>query len=248
MNARLDFWNRLDDYEGSIISLYHRPGGEELRRRIAALITPETVAADLGCGHGYFLSELAAAKRLFAVDYAEKSLAAARERAPASTQFLHQHLAQLHLPEPLDLALCFSTLMPENHTQALRLLERLSAAIRPGGHLLLVLPAMESRLYVSNLIHFQAARLGREKESLAARMSEFVSGFNNPLGYVRSRDGQVLKYWIAEELERQLQATGRVAGVERFKVDIEWRDYAREAAWQSDAEPPWFWGWQVRMK
>ncbi|WP_260295981.1 class I SAM-dependent methyltransferase [Sedimenticola hydrogenitrophicus] len=245
MSTRIEFWNRMDNYEESIISLYHRPGTSQLLQRIAAIVTPETTAADIGCGHGYFLGELASAKRILAVDYAQNSIDQARTRAPRHTEFLLQHLAELALPEPVDLALCFSALMPENHTQALLMLERLTHSIKAGGTLLLVVPAMESLLYVINQVHYHEVRQGREKESISQRMSEFLSTFNNPLGYVRSSNGQVTKYWLAEEIVSQLQQAGRTMGLEQFKVPVTWRDYAAEADWQQAVQPPWFWGWQI---
>lgn len=242
-----EFWDGVEDYERQVISLRHRPGYAAIEARISVAMPPGGAAADIGCGPGYFLPLLNPARAIYAVDWSEKMLLRARNRAPSHTAFVHMDAGELQLPEPLDFALCLNVLAPGNHSSALTFMSRLTSAVAPNGILMVVLPSMESLLYRANLEHFQTARDGSEGQSLNDRLDEFVQGFNNPLGYVKSDAGTVTKYWVAEEFEAAISLVADCRIEERFKVPVFWTDYSPETSWQPDFEPPWMWGWLVRM-
>ena len=246
MSDRLTCWNGLTDYEGQIVSLNHRPAGAAIRERVRKLLTPVTVAADLGCGPGFFLDALAGVPALYAVDWSAAMLDRAREDAPAGTVFLEQDLRDLALPQPADLAICLNALMPESHGDALGIPSAIARNIAPCGTLILVAPSLESQLYTINMRHYAETAAGREDESIEYVMDSFMNWFNNPLGYVRSKNDQVTKFWLRAEMEALLITDIGLAIEERFKAPVFWRDFQDEADWQARYEPPWMWGWVAR--
>jgi trans-aconitate 2-methyltransferase len=91
---------------------------------------------DAGCGSGRVTAELA--KRVptgtvLAVDGSEAMIAEARERLGEGASYLVADLAELEIPEPVDLV--FSTATFHWILDHERLFARLRAALRPGGRL-----------------------------------------------------------------------------------------------------------------
>jgi len=254
MDERRQFWENLEGYDGAIFSLAHRPGTKAILEALEILNPSGKVVADLGCGPGNFLSYLKDARIVYAVDWAENMLSQARKQGGGNVRYLKQVMAELDLPEPADLLLSLNSIMPETHGQALTLLNRLLAAVKPGGDMLIVVPALDSRLYVANLLHFHEAREGLEAEnrSFDARRSEFLNHYNNPLGYVKDMTGISTKHWLAEEFEAVLrlcieEAQRPGAEISCFRVDINWQDSTSPAPWMDDVSPPWCWGFKVKL-
>lgn len=239
-SRRRDYWNSVDDYAGEIASLWHLDRAGIITSAISAHRRGDS-AADLGCGPGYWLACLDEAPRLFAVDFAEGLLEQARGRAPAQTEFLCQNLAALDLPAPVDFALCLNAIMPESHTHALQIFERVFTSLAPGGRLILVLPSIEAMLYAANMMHFAASEDGKESESLTERMEIWAEWYSNPLGYVRNSNDMVVKYWLRPEAEEVFSMTGDVAVLSRFRVAH--RRLATGETLDARFRPPWFWGW-----
>lgn len=247
MTERHEHWEQLDDYQSNIISLNHRHAGEVIRSKIQNIDLKNKVVADIGCGPGFFLDILADAKTINAVDFSSKMLAEAKDRAPSHTTFIESNLLSLVLNKPLDLILSLNAFMPENHTQALAMLEKLFSLMNKDGTFLMIVPSMECFLYRCNIEHFMAAKAGKEEQSLVERMTDFVNCFNNPLGYVKDTiAGQVVKYWLADEMKAILNLYPEVTLTETFKAPVNWADYSKEAAWQKEFEPPWCWGFVIR--
>jgi SAM-dependent methyltransferase len=237
---RLDVWDSLDDYPAEVYSLWHQTGGGSLHPRIQKL-APHGICADFGCGPGYWLSTLSGAQVIHAVDFSQNMLDQAASRAPEQTQFHLQSLSALTLPDPVDFALCLNAVMPESHCDALQILSGLANSLAKNGRLLLVLPSMESLLFVANMQHFDAAARGEEEQSLLERMELWSQWYSNPLGYVRNGNGTVVKYWLKDEAEAVFKQLGMLKVVDHFQLE--------RGRTVSGETPPvgvkgaWFWGW-----
>jgi trans-aconitate methyltransferase len=76
-------------------------------------ISPETVVADLGCGPGNPLPYLKDAKKVYAVDKLGNMLIQARAaNSQPNVEFVQAGFADLALPEPVDLAVAVSSMLP----------------------------------------------------------------------------------------------------------------------------------------
>jgi trans-aconitate 2-methyltransferase len=96
----------------------------------------DEVVVDAGCGSGRVSAELLARLpegRLIAVDGSEAMIAKARERLGEGVDYVVADLAELELPEPVDLI--FSTATFHWLLDHDRLFARLRAALRSGGRL-----------------------------------------------------------------------------------------------------------------
>lgn len=108
--------------------------GREVIERLE--LRGDEVAVDAGCGSGRVTAELLARLprgRLTAVDGSEAMIEKTRERLGERASYLVADLAELELPDPVDLV--FSTATFHWIADHDRLFARLRAALRPGGRL-----------------------------------------------------------------------------------------------------------------
>jgi SAM-dependent methyltransferase len=234
---RKDVWNAVEDYPSEIYSLWHHDTSRSaILRRLVEHFTPGCVAADFGCGAGYWLDNLSAAKKIYAVDFSKRLLAEAQKNAPHHCETRQQDLSG-PLPGRIDFALCLNALMPESHSDCLLKLSRMRDALSTGGKLILVIFSQECASSYINLKHFSAAQDGREEASLEEVLSWYLGWQNNPLGYTKHRNGTVVKFWCKDEAEAVFQMVGGLRPLECFRVPREW-----EGRLVGGFEP-WFWGW-----
>jgi trans-aconitate methyltransferase len=97
---------------------------------------------DLGCGHGLFanlLSVTAPARRIVGIDLSEKKIAVARKSAAADPriEFRVGDMTSCALPPDASCFCLIDVLSYLDDRQKTRLLERLFAALPPGGSLLI---------------------------------------------------------------------------------------------------------------
>lgn len=238
-------WEAIGSYQDEIVSLAHRPAAEQIRTAILEADPAGRVVADIGCGPGHFLQDLAPATRIHAFDWSMRMLEEARTRAPAQTVLHRQDLRELLAPEPIDLAICLNAVHPVDHGDAQVQLRRVLGVLKPGGALILVLMSMEARLYVATIAHHVACAAGASKISLEAVRESFAQDPDLPLGYVSGEGGWIQKLWLADEAESLLRDLG-ARSVDIFKAPVLWTDYAPARDWQRSAQPPWHWGFVVR--
>lgn len=247
MNKRHQYWQSLNDYEKDIISIATREGGDTLRDLIKHIDPSDKVVADLGCGVGNFLSTLDGASEIYAVDWADNMLTQAKAQAPANTIYLKQDFRDLALPEQVDMALCFNALMPESHSEILPMLKNVLDCVKVGGHLIMVIPSFECRLYVANMKHHALIESDSEDFALQETMNDALDLFNNPLGYVNhSAKQQINKYWLEDEIKQNIKDCDPDTLIETFKVAVNWFDYMDDAPWQKRLQKPYFWGVHVK--
>ena len=114
---------------------------EILRRLVRQALPPDgQTVLDIGCGTGGNLAAFAAEYRCIGWDPSEEAIRLARQRYPSIRFFsglLQETIASL--PQPPDLILANDVLEHVRADQAL--LSQLVQALRPGGHLLITVPA-----------------------------------------------------------------------------------------------------------
>lgn len=118
-------------------------GRREIIRRLVHSVlppSPSAVLLDIGCGTGGNLAAFAGDYRCFGWDPSAEAVRLAQQRVP-SVQFLGGPLAKTFaaLPAAPDFLLILDVLEHVEKDQAL--FSQLVAALRPGGHILLTVPA-----------------------------------------------------------------------------------------------------------
>ena len=243
-------WDRVaGDYFGEVVSPFRSGVPRPLLRALDALpqVRRGTVA-DLGCGIGTLLPTLAERfRRVLAVDFSPAMLTRARAACPARHVSMHRaDLADLRrFARRLDVAVTVNAVLTPDAARLDRTFAGIAAALRPGGLLLGVFPAMESILYQGFLIHERER--GRHEparaRSLTSRILErakydFVHG-------TYSEEGRAQKFFYAFELRHRL----RRAGFQRLRLGrIEYPWGEAVGGYESFPGEPPMWDWLVRAE
>lgn len=167
--------------------------------QLAALLTPASVALEVGVGCGIFVRFMAArAARTHAVDINQAFLDGV---AGVDHVFTHNADATRALPlEPVDVALCTEVLEHVPPDRSVAMLTALNDRLRPGGHLVLTTPQSFSTVELM-------ARLFRFPPVLA--LARRLYGSAEELGHIN--------LLTADALKRQIAAAGfEIVGQRRF--------------------------------
>ena len=201
------------------------PGPRYLLRRFCVLRVARELAParvlEVGCGAGDLLAELAA--RGCEVVGVDASAAARAEALQRGAAFPGRVRVEAELPEALfDLVLAFEVL--EHLPDERGALESWRARIRPGGHLLLSVPAHRRRwgphdVWAGHLRRYERAELA-ERLAEAGLAVEFVWSYGFPL----ANWVEPLREWVAARRnpgESDMSAAQKTlrSGVERGGVE-----------------------------
>ena len=204
---------------------------------------PEHAAADIGCGIGRALPLLAKAfGRVEALDFSGACLEVARTQHAVHTHIRYHHvdLAREEPPfDPVHYVLCINAWLMHLPVQRDTMVRNTLECVRPGGHLLLVTPALESALFATHrLVRWQREQGHGPK---VAQQKASREGSDLDMGIVQV-DGVPTKHFLKEELEDMLAMYGmQVEAV--HKLEYPWsRVFAEPPEWMG---PPLPWNWMV---
>ncbi len=199
-------------------------------------------AADIGCGIGRTLPLLVAHfGEVHATDLSNECLEVARRSYAQhpNIQYHHGDLAELSEPLPMvDLALCINVLLTAPLARRQNMLHSIAAAIKPGGHLLITSPSLESALFTTHrLVEWNLAK-GMPPAVAQQKAARDASKLD--MGVVMV-DGVATKHYLKEELEDVLRNEGLVP-VESLKIEYPWSIVFPGMPDQLRVDPlPWNW-------
>lgn len=147
------YWDRtLQNYAAEVVSVYDLDNAQVVAKLIHELARSgeSDSAADLGCGIGKFTELLSTCyDRVESCDFSSQGLRLTQQRC-AHKSHIHYHQLDLTTDpvpfNPVDLVLCINVLMMPSLDERLRAWRTVTNQVRQAGHLLLVVPAIESIL------------------------------------------------------------------------------------------------------
>jgi SAM-dependent methyltransferase len=245
MSDQARLWSRAAaTYEQDFIDPYLPGVRNPLPAALAALASPDKTAADLGCGVGPLLPTLAGLfGRVVAVDFADGMLARARQRCRGlnNVEFLHRALTDLSpLAGQIDVAVAVNSLVMPDLDDLEKALSAVHAALRPGGALLGVVPAMDAVHYQTMLLVDRARRTGMPADKArqnAARHGEHAL-YDFAFGGF-TYQGIAQHFWQPFEVRYRLRSAG-FRRVRLAKVHLAWGQFACARDLQG-RPPPWDW-------
>jgi len=242
MNER-DWDNVADVFEEEIFNVPANDTKGIITKWVKKLSGPDVVATDLGCGVGRTLPLLADRyAKVYAVDVSSQCLEVAEKTCPQYTniRYVHADLSKDRNSYPAtDVVLCINTLLNAAIEVREPLIERTVRSVKRGGHLLLVVPSLNSALLTAYR-HLQwNLKDGMDPKEAQRKAALNSNGLEHGTVYI---DDVPTKHYLKEELEALLDARGfNVLAVE--KLEYPWTT-------EFDAPPKWMkapfpWDWFV---
>ncbi|MDX6766339.1 MAG: class I SAM-dependent methyltransferase [Candidatus Methylacidiphilales bacterium] len=235
-------------YDAEIFDVYAEDRKGVVAAAIRRTLRKSDRAADLGCGTGKALPLLAPrALSVEAVDLSESCLRKARHFADAwkNITFRRADLARERVSGRLDFVLNVNVLIMPDAGVRQAILRHIAVRLKRGGRLLLVVPSLESSLWVARRLYDWELKDGRTPAQ-ARRGVQRLLGDRFRVGLADGLvpiDGVPTKHFLAPELSSVLAAVGlELRGLE--KVEYAWRtEFEDPPSWM---RAPYPWDWLVR--
>ena len=239
-------------YEVDFIDPYLPGVRNPLPAALIELADPQDgTVADLGCGVGPLLPTLAKHfRRVIAVDFAEGMLKRVRESCGelSNIEYVHRSLTDLApLTGTLDVAVAVNSLVLPDVGELEAALRSIYAAIKPGGHFLGIVPAIDA-VHYSTMLWLDRARKANmpiEKARQNAAHHAEHSLYDFAFGDFRYL-GIDQHFWQPFEVRYRLRRAG-FRLVRLKKVHLSWSQFAG-AADLKDEPPPWDWFFQAEKQ
>lgn len=241
-----EYWNNLASrYEDEIFSVLHYDRKQLVLRQIRKLGAPEKIACDYGCGIGHFLPCLCESfQKVFAIDISRDLIAKAKKKCSRLTnvEYLTADLAAPGLQlAKTHFALSVNTLIMPSLAARLRILDVMAGHILKDGHLVLVVPSLESAM----LTDFRLIEINLRNGFSPA--SAVRAGFEKT-NHHRLRQGIVpienvpTKHCLKEELVTLLEKRG-LSIEEILKIEYSWdTEFDSPPRWLKEPFP---WDWLI---
>lgn len=240
MNER-DWDQVADTFEEEIFNVPANDTKGFIAEWVDRLAGPAVVATDLGCGVGRTLPLLAERyAKVFAVDVSSQCLEVAEKACPQydNITYVHADLSKDRNSYPAtDVVLCINTLLNACLEVREPLIDRTCRSVKRGGHLLLVVPSLNSALLTAyrhlqwNLKDGMAPLEAQQKAALNSK------GLEHGTVYI---DDVPTKHYLKEELEALLADRGFDV-VTMEKLEYPWNTEFTEPPKWMKAPFPWDW-------
>ena len=246
MNRR--YWDGMAKaYEKEIFSVFHSDRASLIRKCIRRIAAKDHSVVDLGCGIGHFLPTLAKHfGRVYANDISQALLNRAKEShgCLSNITYLQGDIrsAFRELPQ-VNCVVSVNSLISSSAGVRRRMLEAGTKILKPKGHFVLVVPSLESALFVD----VQFAQWKRKDGMSLARSARSVYPKNTDADNKARQgifpiDGVATKHYLEEEL-RLLLAEVALDTLSIKKIEYDWdTEFENPPRWM---KKPYPWDWLV---
>jgi 2-polyprenyl-3-methyl-5-hydroxy-6-metoxy-1,4-benzoquinol methylase len=246
-NMDRNYWEKIaPDYNEEIFDVLKNDKKGIIRSAIKSIASPSKTVIDIGCAVGKWLPVLSPLfNEVLAIDISMKNLVIAQKSYPQleNVQYIRADMsARSRLPKS-DAAICINAILTDSLKKRTAFFQNLSGCLKKGGHLILVVPSLESWLF-TNIIQ---KRWDIDKKLFAGKISGSAAQkkYNNIREGNADIDNVPTKHYLKEELELLLAQEGFTA--ERVKkINYTWKtEFVKPPKWLKEPYP---WDWMVIAK
>ncbi|MHC4396814.1 MAG: methyltransferase domain-containing protein [Planctomycetota bacterium] len=245
------YWNQVaQDYDNEIFSVLANDHKNIIASKISHFGSKTAIACDFGCGVGKFLPILSKAFRcIYAVDISEVCLEQAQDNCQHLRNVIYSRidlsagetkLKKAHFGLSVNVAI-----MP-SQVQRTAVFSTISKHLYRGGHLLLVVPSLESALYADFRLVQWNLRAGLTGADALSELAEPAQVADRSLqqGIVEI-NGVPTKHYLKEELLAMFE-NSPLGVVSIEKVEYLWAtEFDQPPGWMKEPYP---WDWMAVLK
>ena len=250
----VNYWNGFaDEYDNVVTDAFTYGRSNTLSATVERFASSDSTAADFGCGPGKMLPFLAHKFHLvYGYDFSEKLLEFARKRCKKLKNVIIENvdLAQTNENMPkVDVAVSLNAAIMPDMELRLNFLRGLASHIKPGGHLLLDVPSVESLLYSSfreTEWHRKSGHTPKKAEKLTDVSS--LAGPRMSAQGVFKRGDEPTKHYLREELIVLVRDEMKLDLIEIMKMEYDWTTDLEEETVPDWMGEPFPWEWLVIAK
>lgn len=243
-----NYWEKIaPDYNEEIFDVLKNDRKSLIRSAIRKVASPSKTVIDIGCAVGKWLPVLSPLfKQVLAVDISFKNLVIAQKSYPQFTnvEYLRSDMSagKTRLPKS-DVAICINAILTDSLKKRTIFFQNLSRCLKKSGHLVLVIPSLESWL----LTHIIQKRWKIDKSLFNDKISGHAAQkkYNNIQQGNADIDHVPTKHYLKEELELLLSQEGFIVK-DIKKIEYDWKtEFVKAPKWLKEPHP---WDWLVVAK
>jgi SAM-dependent methyltransferase len=243
------YWEKVSkNYNEEIFDVYANDRTGIIESGVIKYSSPKNTVCDIGCAVGKWLPLLSAHyKQVIAVDISEQNIGQARENHSSlgNVDFLRADLTTRAAEkiQPCDMALCVNAILTSSFTKRVAFFKAIAKCVKPGGHIILVVPSLESAMY-SEFMYTQ----WNYKDGIlpgVENSKDVPKKYSNLKQGVVELDSVPTKHYLEEELVINLKNEGCTV-LETEKVQYTWQtEFVNPPRWM---KAPYPWDWMVVAK
>jgi SAM-dependent methyltransferase len=238
-----NYWERIaPNYNEEIFDVLKNDTSGKIVAAIEQVASKKKTVYDMGCAVGKWVPLLATAfKRVIATDISAINLAIAKEKCSAYTNVVYQRKdmsAANCTVTPCQVAVCINAILTDELKKRIHFFKALNRGLVKGGHLILVVPSLESKLF-ANIIANRWNVDGDKKDIIKSATKAKAVAQNIKQG-VTDIDNVPTKHYLREELDLLLTLEGfKVTRIE--KINYTWQtEFHKPPQWLTQPQP---WDW-----
>lgn len=242
-----NYWEKIaPDYNKEIFDVLANDKKGIIIKTIQRFASKQKTVIDIGCAIGKWLPVLSPSfKKVYAIDISQKNLDIAKELYPYLKNVKYNRV-DMSDPKSMitkcDFAICINAILTGTTQKRSIFFSNLKKAVKRGGHIILVVPSLESAMFTSII----RQRWNPDQDAASViQKSKIKNQLKNLLQGNTSIDGVPHKHYLKEELQLLLNNEGFIT--EEFnKIEYDWNtEFLKPPEWLKEPKP---WDWMVLAK
>lgn len=242
-----NYWEKIaPDYNEEIFDVLKNDSKGLIVSAIKKIASKNKSIIDIGCAIGKWLPVLSPVfKKVYAVDISAENLEIAKKLYPklSNVEYDRIDMSSAKAKMPLcDAGICINAILTDSLKKRNVFFTNLKKCIKKNGHLILVIPSLESSLLTSII----RQRWDPDKDAKAViKKNKSGSQLKNILQGNAEIDHVPTKHYLKEEL--QLILANEEFKAEDFrKIEYEWStEFLKPPGWLTEPKP---WDWMVMAR
>jgi 2-polyprenyl-3-methyl-5-hydroxy-6-metoxy-1,4-benzoquinol methylase len=245
----VNYWNGFaDEYDEHVIDAFTYGRSKMIGQQVKRFASPEKDVADFGCGPGKMLPYLSEKFRMvYGYDFSDRLLESAHRRC---ADLKNVHIEQADLSQPVahlplvDVIVSLNAVLMPDPDLRMNFLHGMASRLKPGGHLILNVPSVESLLFS----YFRETEWYR-KEGKSPREAEaevdasYIIQPDRTAQGVFIRGTEPTKHYLREELLVLAHDEMQLEALDVVKMEYDWK-----TEMEDDNVPEWMgepypWDW-----